>query len=224
MSSALQLSPETQSRHARQKSWQVLSACTLTSLLVHLMLIWLWPGYGGVGIGVPRLRATFRSMPAVPLPEASAAGVFHVPVEVPPSSASANLTVRGVPAKPPANTPPVRQTTPARQAEEESGGGRLSEYWPVELLDARPQFLVDMREYIPASLDGAESGRIVVQMLIGVEGEVDGVVLERSELTPRATRRFIQRLDALKLQPGLLDGRPVKARWRMEFDFSPVTE
>ena len=63
---------------------------------------------------------------------------------------------------------------------EESGGAGLSGYVPVELLTTRPRFLADLRETLPAALDASESGRIVLQLLVGADGAVDGVVVESS--------------------------------------------
>ena len=223
MPNALPQSPENFSLRAQRETWLVLGVCVLTSLLMHGMLVWLWPGYGGAGVRTARLRATIRSMPAAPLPLASPLpGIL--PAATPQGTvASAQRTA---PVKVPGDAEPESrsQQASADRQPEESGGVGLSEYVPVELLSTKPRFLVDLREYIPASLEASESGRIILQVLIGLEGEVDGVVVEHSELTPRGTRRFIQRLDALKLQPGLRDGLPVKARWRMEFNFSPQTD
>lgn len=196
----------------------MLGMCVLSSLLLHLMLLWLWPGYGGAGASTSRLRATIRSMPATPLPVMAPAA----PQAAAPRASVESSVQRASPVKASGSAVPetLSQQASADSLSEDSGGGRLSEYVPVEILTAKPRFLVDLSEYIPASLDASEAGRIVVQVLIGLDGEVDGVVIEHSELSPRGTRRFIQRLDALKLQPGLRDGLPVKARWRMEFNFS----
>lgn len=204
---------------ARRERVLMLGACVLMSLLLHLMLVWLWPGYGGAGVKTLRLRATFRSMPAAPLPEPP-------PVPVVAKEAVPELVQTAAYDK---DLQPAMAETRSQKASpdmlpEESGGGRLSEYVPVEILSVKPRFLVDLREYIPASLDASEAGSIVLQLLIGADGEVDGVQVESSELSPRGTRRFIQRLDALKLQPGLRDGQPAKARWRMEFSFKAQTE
>lgn len=224
MPSAFPPSFEVFARRISRERWCVLGICVLMSLLLHLTLVWLWPGYGGAGVRTARLRATIRSMPAAPLPVASPLpGVL--PAAMPQDSVQTSAR-RTAPVKTLGDAMPESRSHQAfsDSQPEESGGGRLSEYVPVELLSTKPRFLLDLREYIPASLDASEAGRIIVQVLIGPDGEVDGVVVENSELTPRGTRRFIQRLDALKLQPGLRDGLPVKARWRMEFYFSPQTD
>ncbi|MDP5240350.1 hypothetical protein Q9Q94_12475 [Uliginosibacterium sp. 31-16] len=219
MPEALSPPAEDFSRRARHERLLVLGVCVLMSLLLHLMLVWLWSGYGGAGVKVARLRATFRSMPAAPLPEPLPTPVAaKEPVPEPVRRAASDKALQA-----------GRPDIPSPQASpdvlpEDQGGGRLSEYVPVELLSVKPRFLVDLREYIPASLDASEAGSIVLQLLIGADGEVDGVQVESSELSPRGTRRFIQRLDALKLQPGLHDGQPAKARWRMEFSFKAPTE
>lgn len=224
MPNALSPPPENPECRARRETRLVLGVCALTSLLLHLMLVWLWPGYGGTGTRTARLRATISSMPATPLPVMSPTPL--APQAATPQDSVANSARRAAPVKAPGEAMPESpaQKVSADRLSEDSGGGRLSEYVPVELLSTKPRFLADLSEYIPASLEASESGRIVVQVLIGLDGEVDGVVIEHSELTPRGTRRFIQRLDALKLHPGLRDGLPVKARWRMEFNFSPQTD
>lgn len=198
-------------RQARREQQWVLGVCALTSLLAHLALFWLWSQPGG-RVGVASVSARLRSIAAAP------------------QVASPELALPMAGVKPAASA--AAQAGSAPRPAEEGGAahhpaGRvappdLSDYTPVEQLTSRPRFLMDMREYVPASLDEHEVGRIVLQVLISEGGEVDGVVVESSELSPRGTRRFVQRLDALRLAPGMFDGQPVKSRWRLEFSFAAL--
>lgn len=197
--------------------------CLILSMGVHLALLLGWQGYGSGGWVPARLHATLRSMPTPPLPLPSplppgANSPADVPPAVPepPGKASRQRAASSVSSSVSSSV----QSGPVT-AHDEGGGMQMSEYIPVELLDVKPHFLVDMNEYIPASLASSEAGRIIVQLLIGRQGDIDGVVVETSGLSAAGTRRFVQRIDALKVSPGQLEGQPVKCRWRMEFTFSP---
>lgn len=192
-----------------------LGLCAALSALLHLLLLSLCSQPGAPGLPGVRLQASL-SRPAGLSPELASA------VVLPPRDAPAAPLLAPSPPLALPETPVAQEAAPARLPG--GAGGKVpDDYLPVEALTTRPRFLVDMREYIPASLDATEAGEVVVQILIAANGEVDGVVIERSDLSPRGTRRFIQRLDALQLAPGLLDGRPVKARWRLEFSFAPLS-
>ncbi len=105
---------------------------------------------------------------------------------------------------------------------EEQNGAPSNDYIPIELLDQRPVFLQDPGNTTSVLAD-SEHGRVIVQLLISEAGGVDSIVLESSELSAEATRRFLGLLGAVRLAPGVRDGNPVKSRWRMEFTFEPVS-
>ena len=192
-------------------------AALLLSVLIHLMLFAMWPVFAFMGKPAAQLRVSLREM-ATPAP---GTGTVEKVLPVLGKLADGQKLVAPVLARPERS---VASSVPGadQSGEMHSAGARAEDYIPVELLDERPVFLRDLADYAP-TLDDSEHGEVVMQLLISATGEVDDVILESSELSADATRRFLQQLGAARLTPGMREAKSVKSRWRMEFTFDPVS-
>ena len=192
--------------HRRREQRLLLVLCGLISLLVHLLLI-VSEQKQGEGQG-PVIRSRIQG----------SAERIELVRQARPSS----------PSPPEAQADPIPPLQEAKGEEatakaiESEGEGTREGYLPAEKLSTRPQFPPDMQALLAAVLEDSDEGRVVVTMLIAADGTPDRVELEYSELGFGASQRFVERLESLKLSPGLLEGQPVKTRWRLEFSFTAV--
>jgi len=190
-------------------------AALAASLFLHLALLAVWPVFAFTGKPAAQLRAGLRSMPVL---RAAQGEVSATQSLRPLSNPQGRQRFAGE--KPQQAVLPGTSAA-ARQAEEQ-GGASSVDYIPIELLDQKPVFLQDPGDTMSELADSGH-GRVVVQLLISETGGVDRIVLESSELSTEATRRFLQQLGTVRLMPGMRDANPVKSRWRMEFMFEPIS-
>jgi hypothetical protein len=190
-------------------------AALAASLFLHLALFVVWPVFAFMGKPAAQLRAGLRSMPVL---RAAQGGVSATQSLRPLSNPQGRQRVAG---KMPQQAVLPETSAIALRAEEQRGASSV-DYIPIELLDQKPVFLQDPGDTTSVLADSGQ-GRVVVQLLISETGGVDRIVLESSELSTEATRRFLQQLGAARLMPGMRDANPVKSRWRMEFTFEPVS-
>lgn len=186
----------------RPKLWSGFAA-VLCSVLIHLCVFLLWPYSSAPGAPAGVLRAGLYGLSQAPGP---------VLPEIPAVASRAPVTPNDVRPVPPA--PAGGSFLPAQSI------ARGDDYLSADQLEASPSFPDDMEDHILDSLDDSESGRVVVQLLVAADGSVDKVLLESSGLSEAGTQIFLKHLAALHLQPGMRDGRPAKARWHLEFNFS----
>ncbi len=113
--------------------------------------------------------------------------------------ASANAITQVSTTKPPAEVPKV--ATPARTA-------------PVVL--ARD---CQKPEYPSASLRAQETGLVVLQLLVGVDGLVSDSRVERSSGYKRLDEAARKALSLCKFKPGTVEGKPEASWARIEYDW-----
>lgn len=210
-------------------SWHA-SLAVFLSLLLHLGLFVVWPGYGGQGM-LPavtgpelhaRLDTTLKSAvtPPRPILRSIAPEIFRRASDTPTPRASSAPLPKVV--HPESVGKHLLQPAAADSTSAGAGMTGREDYVPVELLDVRPAFLQNVREMLLP--EGGEEGRVVLQLLVGDTGLVDAVLLERTDLSVARTREILQQLRAVRLSAGRLHGKPVKCRWRMEFSFASASE
>ncbi|MEN3109792.1 hypothetical protein ACFONG_13380 [Uliginosibacterium paludis] len=200
--------PDTGAREARQVLLNR-AAAVLCSVLVHLCLFSLFDWPRSPAPAATRLRVSLRA------PEAA----VRLPSRAPDATRAAPsphpLPVAESPA--PAAAPAAPAETLAAPGEADQAG---LPYLPADLLDVRPEFPPDLEERVSAGLAETESGRVVLQLLIGEDGRVNDVLLEESELSEQASLKLMENFSSLQLVPGQRGGKPVRTRWHLEFTFS----
>jgi periplasmic protein TonB len=77
----------------------------------------------------------------------------------------------------------------------------------------------DEPEYPPASERLGESGRVVVAMLIGLDGRVKDSKIETSSSFPRLDKAAQEALSLCKFEPGTVDGKPIETWGKLAYVF-----
>lgn len=199
---------------AEAASRRVLCGALSVSALLHLLLVPAWllsPGGSTATAGGGRALAA-RLLPAAAL---------SVPASQPEKTASVSTALLDEQVAAPASVP--GRSVPGASGRASAPDARPGDYLPVELLSRRPGFIGDVQSALLAGLDDADAGSVTLQLLIGADGRVDQVVVEASTLGEAGTRRLQRGLLVQRLQPGELDGQPVRSRWRLAFDVEPVS-
>jgi outer membrane biosynthesis protein TonB len=191
--------------------WLKRAGAVLCSILVHLCLFSLFDWPRSAAPEATRLRVSLRS------PQSE--------VQLPSRPPDAAAGVRRPPPPPPAAPVPAEPAQPSAMPDEPSAKpGEADQdglpYLPADQLDVRPEFPPDLEERVSAGLAETESGRVVLQLLIGEDGRVNDVELEESELSEQASLKLMENFSSLQLVPGQRGGKPVRTRWHLEFTFS----
>lgn len=92
----------------------------------------------------------------------------------------------------------------------------LPDYLPAGMLDTPPHALAELDTRFPA-LEGRNlAGRMVFSLLIDEHGQVNEVLNEYSGLGPDVVEIVQQSLIAMSFIPGVMAGKSVKSRYRIE--------
>lgn len=119
----------------------------------------------------------------------------------------AALTMRAAepaPAKPAAAPPPAPAPKPYLAARE---------------LDVRPQIRTHVMPRYPAHVPPGTRGRVVLELLIGADGRVDAVNVERAEPGGLFEQAAVEAFAAARFAPAMKRGVPVPALLRVEVSF-----
>lgn len=136
-----------------------------------------------------------------------------------------SLTARIVDATPqprsanPANEAPANRLPPSAHPPVPARVVQGLRYYTVAELDVRPQVATHVMPDYPADVFSGTRGRVVLRILIGVDGAVDDATVVAARppglFEPAATRAFA----AARFTPGQIRGKPVPSQLVIEVTF-----
>jgi len=97
--------------------------------------------------------------------------------------------------------------------------GRFGGYRASSELDVRPQPLVQIEPEFPSSAESTVSGRVVLLVLIGRDGKVDGVEVLTSEPSTEFGLNAKAAFERARFRPGEIQGRPEPSYLTIEVKF-----
>ncbi len=157
----------------------------------------------------PKLAAP--PLPNIPLPEVQVQMPVPVPVQVPmpvqvPQPAPTITTATRAKPTEPVAVPEPRAAPPVRHA-------------PVRTPPVVDAKACEKPEYPPASLRAQETGIVLVAFLIDVNGAVIESKVARSSGYRRLDEAARQALSLCKFKPATVDGKPVRAWAKLEYEW-----
>lgn len=131
----------------------------------------------------------------------------------------------------PVTTSPPPDPVPTAVARPQAAGPRAGpasepsrtpapEYRAVGL-EPGPKPLGDIDPVYPAEA-GQQAGSVVLRLLVGADGKVDGVSVVRSSPKGLFDRSAVEAFRAAPFSPGLFLGVPVKSQITIEVEFTPI--
>lgn len=98
----------------------------------------------------------------------------------------------------------------------------LAGYLPAETLNVRPQFAQQVADFLPAAGAALVHGKVTFTIYLSEQGLIDRIDVDAEPEMRDIASRIEAMIRALPIQPGELEGHPVKSRWVLEFSAEPV--